>query len=1575
MDKGEVIDSKYSIESALGGGSFSEVYLVSDIRGTTGRSALKLLRKALSGEPSGEAVADFKHEFAILKDLNHPNICRILDFGLDPKLKQYYYTTELVEGRDLFGATEGKSVDEILDLFVQTLRAFHYLHSYQVHHFDVKAANVMAAGQPAAVKVIDFGLASIDAQGKMIGTPAYMAPEIVAKEKPDGRADLYSIGVLFYSCFTRQNPFRGKSVPETLKNQQTLVAPPASSLRPEVPSYLDKILARLLEKNPAYRYQRADEVLREINSYSDRKFAMETRETLMSYLPEEGRLIGRKGEGEAFARACERVFSPTSPDTMGFLMIFGERGTGKSRLLKDFKYEAQLKGVSVESASVASSEDLSSWLDAFRRQATEGRPTVYLLDDIDRWRERDESFQQFRGAMARLIFGDPTDRLPVLWVGAASAREAVPSSFLEILPKEKTEVLPLGPFSGEELKEYVSSLTGLDDPPEGLLEGLESRTNGNPLLVTELLRSLIDRGALFDAAGRWKKTTFEDMGIDFSKARFSGVLEELLYSRYEKLPTGLKPAMEALAIAGRLRAGEISRMTGIENTAPLLELLLSFDMITRDDPGGHYLIKNGLLADLIVEKLGPERRCLLHDRAAELSPADSPKRLYHEMRGSDLERAYVMTRREAERCLQEARGREAAELFRFALALPYEKPSEQNIELTLKLGEACLISLDYAQALEALGSVEKILSGMKDRLENLHLQVDVLLRIGAVYLKMGEIDKSRGSLSAALALLHYLKGDHVRELVAENLRGAILVQEGKIEEARGLFEKTRERWESELTSSEKSHVTNNDLGVVCLMAHQPAEALKYLEADLESHQALGDRLLLSRTHYNVGQAYFGLRNFSSAVVHYGLSAGLAQDLKNTELLLRAYNGLGNTYNLMGKADDAVKFYERGLDLCERTGDLRSHAAIEVNIGIIESARGDLDRALRRLEPTVAFLKALRNRLAVDRQVLVRALLEEGDLYLKKQSWKLSEEALRDALRFSEEDDARPLRFWILYTLAELHRAKGDLLEFRKILPEIKKSAQSAEEIEKLAALGEGSAGDAASHADPEVVEGTVVRSSAPPASIGELGPDFRSRLLEIHKDVNAGTDLSLVFKKVMHLAIDLAAIDEGDLHEPSSRDFREKLSEMSSKLEQFESLIQASTRRETRYDYGAIVARSKAMFEIFRLLDKVTDTDLTVFVHGESGTGKELIAQALHNNSGRKKGRFVAVNCGAIPSNLMESELFGYKAGAFTGATRDKKGLFEEADGGTLFLDEVAELEMSLQAKLLRVVQEGEFYRLGDNRPVKADVRIVSASNKDIEKLSKEGKFREDLYYRLCQIRIDLPALRERREDIPLLIDAFVRQEAGKPLKISSRLLKAMLEYDWPGNIRELENVVKVAVALAEEGVIDAKSVPSNYGISKYLAAMRSHRSKEAMEATGNLPNQPRRGVEGVAPAALPTERATQTAIIDTKNRYDPSKGWYDYEKLILAKAYRLSGFNAKETASMLGIAPATVYKKVREIGLSDKTHPLYSEDFHYEKGRALKDYLKPIFQAALEQAGRKPYAAIGLLKVSQGYYYNVMKG
>jgi two-component system response regulator HydG len=243
-----------------------------------------------------------------------------------------------------------------------------------------------------------------------------------------------------------------------------------------------------------------------------------------------------------------------------------------------------------------------------------------------------------------------------------------------------------------------------------------------------------------------------------------------------------------------------------------------------------------------------------------------------------------------------------------------------------------------------------------------------------------------------------------------------------------------------------------------------------------------------------------------------------------------------------------------------------------------------------------------------------------------------------------------------------------------------------------------------------------------------------------------------------------------------------------------------------RYHFENIIGRSQAIRDVLGRIVRIAPTPATVLITGESGTGKELVARAIHANSKRSDRPFVGVNCAAISETLLESELFGHVRGAFTGAVSSRKGLFEEADGGTFFFDEIAETPPAFQAKLLRAIQEGEIRRLGDNKPVIVDVRIIAATNQDLKKAIEEKRFREDLYYRLNVARFVLPPLRERREDIPLIVEHFLqkygRKMGRRGVRLGDGVLEYLLRYDFPGNIRELENLIEQGVALALEGVI-----------------------------------------------------------------------------------------------------------------------------------------------------------------------------
>jgi transcriptional regulator with PAS, ATPase and Fis domain len=270
-----------------------------------------------------------------------------------------------------------------------------------------------------------------------------------------------------------------------------------------------------------------------------------------------------------------------------------------------------------------------------------------------------------------------------------------------------------------------------------------------------------------------------------------------------------------------------------------------------------------------------------------------------------------------------------------------------------------------------------------------------------------------------------------------------------------------------------------------------------------------------------------------------------------------------------------------------------------------------------------------------------------------------------------------------------------------------------------------------------------------------------------------------------------------------------------------------------RYNFAQIIGKSHQMEKIFDLIKDVAKTHSTILIQGESGTGKELIANAIHYNSLRRDRKMVPINCAVLSENLLESELFGHVRGAFTGAIRDKIGRFELANSGTIFLDEIGEVSPGIQVKLLRVLQSGEFERVGGTETIKVDVRVIAATNKNLEEAIKKGQFREDLYYRLNVIPIDVPPLRNRIEDIPLLVNHFIKKyvkEVGKNIAgITEEALGLLMQYHWPGNVRELENVIERSVVLSKNSVISGEDL-------SHLNISDDHKSTMQMLAFKTLP-------------------------------------------------------------------------------------------------------------------------------------------
>ena len=336
-----------------------------------------------------------------------------------------------------------------------------------------------------------------------------------------------------------------------------------------------------------------------------------------------------------------------------------------------------------------------------------------------------------------------------------------------------------------------------------------------------------------------------------------------------------------------------------------------------------------------------------------------------------------------------------------------------------------------------------------------------------------------------------------------------------------------------------------------------------------------------------------------------------------------------------------------------------------------------------------------------------------------------------------------------------------------------------------------------------------------------------------------------------------------------------------------------------RQELDEIVGTSPEMQGVFKLVGQVTDSDATVLIAGESGTGKELVARAIHKNSPRHDGPFVTVNCAAIPKDLLESEMFGHEKGAFTGALTARRGKFELADKGTIFLDEIGEMDPALQTKILRIFEERRFERLGGEVPITTNVRIVAATNRDLQALVARGIFREDLFYRLNVVTIMLPPLRGRREDIPVLITHFLQlyaRDGGK--EISSEAIKCLLRYQWPGNVRELENVIKRACLLSRTRLILPEHLPESL-----LAATRPA------------------GAEDVAtPGGLTREvRAELRRVGDEKEGQLYEHVLALVERPLLQAALERAGGNQLKAAQLLGINRNTLRKRMKELGISGK--------------------------------------------------------
>jgi transcriptional regulator with GAF, ATPase, and Fis domain/Tfp pilus assembly protein PilF len=1377
------------------------------------------------------------------------------------------------------------------------------------------------------LKIIDLGL-SDPRFPFTAGTPSTMAPEKILKDPSDERSDLYSLGVVFYQLFAGENPFARNDVKGTYDAHLTVLPSKLTLKDPKIPSYWNEIFETLLAKNPAHRYRDAGALLEAIDfAYPARKGR--EKKALRSWRLE--RWIGREKIVDKISVKIRESWKQFESGVPHVFLLTGEKGVGKSRIAQEIKYRFQMEKIDVFEGRPGAELLLPH---------AEEPAKLWILDD---WSHFGESEQ-------------------TQWIHRLEEEKSAPVILITLLPEEAealcsnlkeralpNELIQVNPFSSEDLREFLLDMMDLKEVPNSFLKGLWEKTHGNPKLVVSLLETLVAQNRLVDARGQWnlaifKEGTFDlgplpldlsqiDQGLVSVPKTDHATRSELWLKRCEELlkKNRIDEASEALQNAEGEAQGVMDLPQKLHFRARIYEkegwkLIREghFDEARNRMERALALLEESSLHDEVLsiriqnfiawlttqEGKYDEAITLFEEqerRREQLSPQDQARVLNNE-----LGYAYLL------------KGDLNRAIFYLEKALElYDRVGDGASQMKglYNLAEAHANSKNYPKAIQYYLKTAE--------LSRLHRNFELLLRayngLGKTYHLQGNYNEGLAYYEKAFDLARYLEDYLSAAAVAQNI--------GSVQSERGDFDPAEEHFELALK-------------MLAQLSEMNAHA-KYLQC-----RALLERGDLDRKRKRYSEAEGFIRDAHQLSFQESALASFRFWVLYTQCQLERDRGNSNRLqDLMGDllplADDAEK-RERCRELFQTapspTGDGTSKVertrVEKIQPGLPASSGGGGLEALIRVARWMASEKDPERLLTlIIRQAAELSAAESGIILLEEGKGKMTPRA---SVNLNLDDSLVQMSGGI----AQQVLGSGEL-----VLIGDAQEDQRFRVYESVVDL------------HLQSILALPIRSQN--GLVGVLS------LIHRHRP-NAFASISL---ELMQAFADQAGMALENAHlikrlEEASRKLAQDLDAAEEELRQARRQLSESTLLK-RFAEEKLISRNPRMEELFRIIERIRDTDLAVFVHGESGTGKELIARSLHRKSRRSKSPFVAVNCAALPAHLIESELFGYKAGAFTGAVRDKKGLIEEAGGGTLFLDEIGELETSLQAKLLRVLEEKEITRVGDVKPLPVNFRLISASHKNLKEQIALGRFREDLFYRLCEIELKIPPLRERREDIPLLAQEFIdryledQKEKGKA-RPGRDFLKILLDYRWPGNVRELENVVRVATALRKGSVLHFEDLPESVRVS---LSEKWDRGAWKVEAGNQKPDaKSMKGdfsfqASGLRPVASASE-------VSSNSLFDPQKTWREMEMVVIAKALLLFHFDVKQASDSLGCAVSKLYQRMREYGMEKRKGEFESHPFVYQKGMPLEEIKKEVFQAALKNCQESPYQAARLLKVSPGMVY-----
>ncbi|MFH1022543.1 MAG: sigma 54-interacting transcriptional regulator [Planctomycetota bacterium] len=1520
LGKNTLHAGRYLVLDHLGEGATSDVYKTYD-NVLDELVALKVFKPLLSPAE----IARQEEEYHLLKRLDHPGIVRAYDRGPG------WFTLEFVEGT-LLSRPIPRDFALILRIVIQMAEAVGHIHKQGIVHRDLKPEHVMLT-RGELVKIIDFNLAQAPAgatpAGDIAGTPDYLAPEILAGGPPSPPGDLYALGVVFYELVTRRLPFPPATSLATAMAERMKSAPvPPRRHNPLLPAELEPVILRLLEKDPARRFASAEELLAALVPLTAAASITATKEETGAKLLAPPRFTGRRMELEAL----NRFLGATGIIKSNLLLVRGGRGSGKTRLLAEFRTRGDfgraivvatrfdevgkaplrpfgelllgLTDVLVEQEKELLPGLLRKWGTALLRFAPALAERPYHVPPDEEAVRRDDLPSGREPSFRALcqFFAEASARRPLVfiledlhWMDTASSRllewmityfvnyrillvgaysdntrtgfDPFLRMFLRLKKKYFCREIPLAPLADRETAEMTLSMLGGGEVETAVFDNLLKVTRGIPFAVEEATRAVVEHGIIFKRGGKWT--------LDAEKARRTPVivvLDDLLVERAKELSEKFRRVLSLLAVAGgRADFGLLEHLSGLgrEELFYILDELAHLRFLVKEpaEPP-RWSLQSPKLRGFFLRQIPERERMKLHGSAGkflERQHRDAPDevvemlaRLFLEAGDTKRARGYLLR---AAACAETlSADADAVELYTRALTIIPPGDNKALAETHLALARAHLrlndfkaaaaaartgaaierdrpagalapLLLAWSEALAATGNLKEAEPKYRAALEAARAErgapalAAALQGAGEFALLRGEFEEAHRAFTELEILADRNGRPRERAAAGAGLAEAEIAL-GRSDAARAVWDKART--DLERAPSGTDRLRWHALGTALALAAGDAAALRaeaeglaaaIPEAEDDVPAAARARILLGEAALAAGDGPGALPHFERALeaVETLHDAWLDTDANTPPLgipprtgpfpaamamadVLAAYARALPRLPASTSGRNARLLFRKALDLCDRHGLTAKRAAIQTLM------KGDLMPSATTPDRLKLFQKissALNSELRLDKLLsLIMDMAidcvgaERGFLMLKEPDGRITFKAARNI----DRETIKNPEFKISQSTAmEVMTSREALLTVDAQTDERFKKRLSVQSLKLRSILCV-----------------PLILKNEP---IGAVYVDHRFVSDKFNEE-----NLELMTAIADQSAI---AIDNARLHEDSLKRVEElaaskrEVEALNKKLEikvervgqEMKEVREVLTTRasDLRFPYPLILWKSPKMKDVLLLLDRVTETSLPVLIEGESGTGKELVARSIHDNGPRKTGKFVSINCSAFPPQLLESELFGHARGSFTGADRDKEGLFKVAHGGTLFLDEIADMSLDMQTKLLRAIEEGEIRPVGATVTHRVDVRILSATNRPLKALVAQNRFRDDLFFRINVIRVDLPPLRERREDIALLAEHFLAAAAveGKsPAKhLSPEALHRLMAYDWPGNVRELDNEIRKLAVLSPGIEIQAADI------------------------------------------------------------------------------------------------------------------------------------------------------------------------